>query len=110
MSRGVPRGSRVLIRDLTTDKSRTAGGIWSYKLNLPILELHCDTTGSCGGIRLFQPVGEEYLASGDDRALFIFFRCRNCQQTAKTYAVFASCDATDPTLGAMEKVGESPAF
>lgn len=102
----VPPGRNVLVKNLATKVSGNYG--FSYRFNLPVLELHCDT-GSCNGIRFFEPTDGLHVSLGKAGKHFVTFQCRNCKTTLKTYAL-ASFLNEDGVSGKLFKFGEDPPF
>ena len=106
----IPPGSEV-----TISKPYTTAGSAShvaYKLNLPALELHCDTD-MCNGARIFEPTGEHYLRLGDFNLTFALFRCRNCTTNLKIYALIIPWErGANGAKGPLsfKKLGELPPF
>lgn len=80
----------------------------SYRFDLPNLELHC-TTDTCNGIRFFEPVDSETLSPNKRTEHFITYKCKNCEKTTKTYALWAFLNK-DELTGELFKFGEAPAF
>ena len=79
------------------------------ELLLPELELYCPSE-RCDGLRWFKAFNNrlKLIGFGRDEA-FIRYRCRNCGQTSKVYAVFFNQKLdTEPLLA--YKFGEYPAF
>jgi hypothetical protein len=85
-----------------------------HPLNLPVLELHCDTD-SCAGVRLFQPLTSDYgpqCSPGCWKDVFVYYQCRNCSKTEKKYALAVYCEeaAAGTLSGLIYKYGELPPF
>jgi hypothetical protein len=105
----VSPGRRVTIKGLASGRSSHTGTL--YVLNLPAaIELHCDTE-SCGGVRLFEPTDREHWIQGNSlNLLFIVFKCRNCANSLKIYAIWLPSWKPAANEGIIEKLGELPAF
>jgi hypothetical protein len=75
---------------------------------LPPISLHCDS-GSCGGIRFFDPTKDETTLSLNAwKKVFLTYHCRHCRQTFKVYAV--KVRHTGDGHGEAMKYGEMPPF
>lgn len=78
-----------------------------YSLVLKNIELHCESE-KCDGIRFFQSESNVNLNVGKTSSNFITYKCKNCGESPKMYAVlltlkkFNECDAY--------KIGEIPQF
>jgi hypothetical protein len=103
----VPPGSNPTVRNFLIPDTTTSGAT-SVIMNLPLIDLHCETE-SCNGIRLFEPTERAYARLGDRNLKFITFRCRNCKKTEKTYAIsFSHKNLADNLV--IYKFGEYPQF
>jgi hypothetical protein len=98
-----PPGSRAQIEDFHVT---TGGSVGGYKTNLPDLVLHCDST-VCSGDRVFRSVVNPGLISEETR-FFAVYRCRNCNETSKVYALIGRITSGDE--GLVYKLGEYPPF
>ena len=79
-----------------------------YLINLPVLELHCGTD-SCGGNRLFEAIHDVTVCLGIRTHEFVWYKCRNCEGNAKTYALWIFANKQDNN-GNVYKFGEIPQF
>lgn len=79
-----------------------------HNLMLTEIELHCPTTPSCDGFRLFQPDQQAPAFTGHRYDRFVKFICRNCKKTVKVYAICFTCESQ--SQGTFYKYGEFPAF
>jgi hypothetical protein len=77
----------VQISALATEKN--SNGFKTIWLNLPLIELVCDTE-SCGGKRLFESNDEIRLENGKSKNFFILYTCRNCRKFFKHYSLLAT--------------------
>lgn len=102
----VPPGRHVLVESLVVQVPHPNRNV--YRLNLPVLELHC-TTDSCNGIRFFGVAESPFLDPYNPADVFATFRCRNCGESLKTYALRASMNRKDCS-GMVRKFGEIPEF
>ena len=77
-----------------------------YILDLPVLDLYCDT---CGGLRTFGIYqNEDDLFEGGFRfAVCVRFRCRNCEKSVKVYSLLVSYSER---VLKIYKMGELPEF
>jgi hypothetical protein len=105
----VPPGGSASVTDLATRETSSIGTV-SWRLNLPLLELHCGED-SCAGVRLFGFTEKAYTSPETYKELFIRYHCRNCWVTTKAYAlgILLEKDALNPT-GHVYKYGENPWF
>jgi hypothetical protein len=84
-------------------------------LEPPNITLHC-ASDVCAGSRLFRSTDKPRLNwSSKNRVTncYVYYFCRNCQQSLKTYALRVEILNTDePSAGlmAVSKFGEAPAF
>lgn len=82
-------------------------------VDLPGLSIHCSHP-ACGGVRFFDPSRDKLSfyqfrpRTWSDHTLY--YRCRHCGQTQKTYAVRVRAESNlAPTID-IQKFGEIPAF
>lgn len=96
-----PPGVKVYVTDLAQEDRFS-----KIRVGSPEIELHCAT---CGGNRYFfsQQGGVEIQKDGTDD--FLFYRCRNCRKSFKTFAVACVYD-TAANKWVEFKYGEDPAF
>lgn len=99
----IPPGSQLI---LVKVEVKERAGI-KPEFILPILELHCETE-SCDGVRFFETENNPHCTFNELEEHFITYRCKNCEQTSKTYALFAVLKK-DKT-GELLKIGEYPSF
>jgi hypothetical protein len=79
----------------------------SVVANLPTISLHCDNV-ACAGERWFSPQADVYVGTEAKNA-FVEYRCRNCGQTSKVFAITLVADEEGAT-GSAVKHGEIPPF
>jgi hypothetical protein len=75
----------------------------------PDIRLHCESE-SCGGIRTFCSSSTVYVSFEKWINGFLFYSCRNCQKTEKTYSVSINQNGKDGTSAWAFKFGENPPF
>jgi hypothetical protein len=74
-----------------------------------VLTLFCDSE-CCSGPRFFSCDGDApYLSQQDINQVFVTYRCRNCGESTKTYALLIFMHQ-GPRNGKMYKFGELPSF
>ncbi len=77
-------------------------------LNLPDVFLYCDRE-KCQGWRYFEHVKGSLRADKESwNSVFLYYRCRNCRRSYKTFAVAVSW--TGGARGKAMKFGEDPPF
>jgi hypothetical protein len=101
----VAPGKNTQVKDLGR---KSAGPGVSWFMQTSAIELHCESE-SCHGTRFFEPAENEYLTPKKRKEHFLTFVCRNCRESAKTYA-FWSCLSEDGINGELMKFGEDPPF
>jgi hypothetical protein len=83
----------------------------SGKLNvyIPRVKLYCDND-ECTGIRIFEPstVGVSLYEAEKFKTEFLEYKCRNCENKLKLYAIFIIKKTEDEVR--IFKLGELPAF
>jgi hypothetical protein len=81
-----------------------------HYLKTPEIQLHCDSN-TCRGLRFFACVSREgkELSRTADNHVFLTYRCRNCQNTEKIFAISARLNEGGND-GLLVKVGEWPPF
>ncbi len=96
------------------DSSSEISNLWALaniskgKVNTPDVFLYCDSE-TCDGFRFFANYsGSIYFDFGQWAFGFLHYRCRNCQETTKTYAV--AVRSGDSPSGHALKLGEIPSF
>jgi hypothetical protein len=95
------------------------------RVEQPIIKLLCDSEICGGGERFFECTGNDgtiILEWGSNSAAhcFLFYRCKHCEESSKTYALYVSSPAPTrvdikgkPTTiftGRCVKLGENPQF
>jgi len=111
----VPPGVCVSVRGFPRSRSSFAPPsphtmIELDKFVLPDIELHCPTEGrSCDGIRTFSAHTDFSLDPGQDLFEFIEYRCKNCGESIKMFAIQASLPYHGDIALAC-KFGERPSF
>jgi len=103
---GFAPGSQATVRDVIEPSAKP--GRWPNWAG-PDIQLHCDSD-TCGGKRIFEAMGGAGNPSDttDWQRVFMVYRCRNCQQRQKTFALLVK-RAGDAT-GVVYKIGEVPPF
>jgi len=104
---GYPPGHKAHVPDLA-QPSPVSRGEWY--LATPDLELHCDAE-TCKGTRLFACCDppDDWLEPGKMSEAFLDYKCKNCGEGRKVFAVLAELDPSPPS-GAAIKLGEHPPF
>ena len=103
-----PPGVQALISDLVEVKRLAPTSPPEYHLALPDLQLHCDHS-SCNGVRFFDCETPQPWTSEDAKATFLVYKCRNCEQTEKLFALLFRREGVGPD-GEAVKIGEWPPF
>lgn len=102
---GVTRAVRGAVEPLAPAVASAAGG----RLRRPRLPMHCPNA-ACDRILFWDCVegGEELLAEDREESLFLAYRCCNCNERVKRFALLVR---VGPEAGALvTKVGETPPF
>jgi hypothetical protein len=98
------------ISDLSIRKAPRGGGYVREILNTPEIQLHCPSE-NCNGVRFFRCVlGREVPLKDSYEYLYVTYRCSNCQNHKKTYAIAAKLDDEDVSTGELYKFGELPTY
>ena len=101
-----PPGKFVSIKDLVRVDQRYKMDDRFYLL-MPEIQLHCD---DCKGIRVFSYQGDDCLLNEVTWSYhFLFYHCRNCQDTLKVFAIVSFKNPTGLD-GRARKFGEWPSF
>ena len=88
--------------------SEDVAGAFNY-ITWPTLELFC-ANDKCNGIRFFDSLNKKFdLDIGIDIEQFVTFRCRNCKETYKSYAIKIRIKNSNGD-GELFKYGEHPTF
>ena len=108
-----PPGRRANVRDLLGGKRIVQTGSvakMAYPLVLPPIQLHCPFN-HCNGKRVFRHSHVDQIAIHGDREtdVFIRYRCGNCEETTKTYAVHIAVESAIKGAECI-KFGEIPTF
>jgi hypothetical protein len=103
-----PPDTPTEISDLGVRRNSPGGFTW--RLNSEDVQLFCNSE-PCQGLRFFEClIGlDEYFDDNKFKNLFLTYICRNCQSSAKVYAVSVKRHA-GKTDGSASKYGESPPF
>jgi hypothetical protein len=101
----VPPSKDAVVTDMRAKQSSYQS---SENLNLPDILLFCDHE-SCNGERLFKSINTVVLQENKNTNAYIYYRCKNCGVTSKTYSVAANFGLNEPS-GCMFKFGEYPQF
>jgi len=80
----------------------------SHEILLPPIQLYCETE-TCNGIRIFEPLDDAFGEINESKEHFVKYKCRNCEESIKTYALKSYIDA-DRVNGNLYKFGETPSF
>ncbi len=96
------------ISDLAVRKSSQYGGTFLEMLE-PDIQLHCDSD-VCNGVRVFQCTTGGGTINTNVKCVFIYYRCRNCENTTKIYSVMARVNGKLSAQGVARKFGEAPTF
>lgn len=98
------------ISDLAGPKRYPGGGFRHNVLNTPELQLHCPSD-ACNGTRFFRCISQQIPQLKETyEYLYITYRCSNCQEHRKTYALAAKIDRDESKTGELYKFGEMPTF
>lgn len=73
------------------------------------IQLHCGNE-KCGGPRSYYTDSEIYVKPSKVQDVFLDYRCRNCRQTFKTYALRLGWDGKTSSPVMAMKFGEWPSF
>lgn len=111
-----PPGKPVKIKDLRKlDESKVnramaayAGGVFPTAVSTPDIQLHCGSD-LCGGIRSFS-CSQNHPFSGNITNCFLYYQCRNCKTTAKTFSLALITPGVRDHAGTGTKYGEIPPF
>jgi hypothetical protein len=103
-----PPNSLSYISDLSKYKLIT--GSLQDILNTPDIQLHCPSD-VCNGIRFFRCISsKEVQLSTSYRNIYVTYRCSNCQEYQKIYALAARLYKEGQPVGVLLKFGERPTF
>jgi len=97
------------------DSSSEIRNLWVRSENRPRLQtpnvfLYCEFE-ACDGYRFFEYFsGDTYVDHEKWSFGFLHYRCRNCRQKTKTYAIAVKPTSITPPTGNAEKFGEMPPF
>jgi hypothetical protein len=109
LEKAPPSETPTQIQDLatTTWSHNTPGG----HVTGPQIQLHCKAD-ACNGVRFFESDSTRTIPFKQWMDLFLQYKCRNCEETVKTYALSVYCHpSSDMThSGYAHKYGEYPAF
>lgn len=83
----------------------------NWRVGTPDIQLHCSSE-ACDGLRFFKCIDNNiYPKENSWKNGFMTYQCRNCQQTAKTYALVVFQEQFPvPFHGKAMKYGEYPSF
>lgn len=101
----VPPSKYALVTNMRAKQPSYPG---SELLHLPEILLFCEYE-SCNGERLFKNTNRVTLKENDNTNVYIYYECKNCGVTMKTYSISAYFDLNKPS-GVMFKFGECPQF
>ena len=79
------------------------------QMEAPDIQLHCPST-VCNGVRIFKCLSSAPTLEKGWKHVFIYYRCRNCETTAKTFALAVRLLSDRSSEGLVRKFGELPAF
>jgi hypothetical protein len=105
-----PPGQAAHISDLSEFKYVSSIGGPADVMRTPEIQLHC-TSDSCNGVRFFRCVlgGGKRLKEGYE-FIYVTYRCSNCQDREKVFALAVKLDAERSLTGELYKFGELPNF
>jgi len=95
---------RLVPVEFPSDQDYTITSSKTLRVKLPFLKLYCPD--SCNGMRLSEPSDLMYPIRGRWSQHFVRYRCRNCGEATKIYAVQSRVD-TNYDFN-VRKVGEYP--
>lgn len=101
----IPPGSTVDLTGVNFVDARR--NLVSFGYSPPPIELHCDHP-SCGRKMLFDSEDHVYLSVRGDSLHFFHYRCRNCKESRKFFALLFHFEP--PHVEQATKLGELPAF
>lgn len=98
------------ISDLSEYKSVRLTNGYHDIMRTPEIQLHCPND-SCNGIRFFRCVsGAGQLLKTSYGHMYVTYRCSNCQEHQKTFAIAAKLDTEQEPMGELYKFGELPTY
>lgn len=104
-----PPNQLTHISDLSEQKLLQNFG-WSDVMRTPEIQLHCGSD-SCNGVRFFRCVsGSGKRLKNEYEFIYVTYRCSNCQDNEKTFALAAKVDVEEKPKGELYKFGELPPF
>lgn len=107
-----PPGKSVQVNSLSPNAAYRDGGNYSGTVATPDIYMHC-AGSKCGGMRFFEyRGGQRIVSSANATDCFLEFRCSNCKEEIKTFAVMLQLhsDSDHAGSGVAFKYGEDPAF
>jgi hypothetical protein len=106
----IPSGQSARI-SLPKTKKRSDGGTQSIHLEMPDIQIYCDSEG-CRGVRNFHaPHPGPRLQANSAARDFVIFQCRNCRSSIKNFAIRWECvGAPESAELRVFKFGEDPPF
>lgn len=107
----LPPNQVTVIPDLARSVFRKELGHMADEMQLPDLQLHCSNE-ACNGTRFFRCVTKPapVLSDGGYRFFYLTYRCSNCQDTQKTFALGAKVHEAESSDGECYKFGELPTY
>jgi hypothetical protein len=79
------------------------------EMETPDIQLHCSSS-VCNGVRIFRCISGAPTLEKGWKHIFVYYKCRNCETTAKTFALAARLLSDRSSEGIVKKFGELPAF
>ena len=107
---GAPPNQLINISDLWENKRTSTGSHYDNFLWTPEIQLHCSHE-KCNGVRFFRCVSGRNLTVAKREILFyVKYRCSNCQEITKTFALAVYADTDSEFCGRCYKFGELPTY
>ena len=107
---GAPPNQFVNISDLSVNKKSPVGGYYHNFLRTPEIQLHCSHE-KCNGGRFFRCIsGHNQQVDEQEKFIYVIFRCSNCQEITKTFALAVQVDTDSESQGRCYKFGELPTY
>lgn len=104
-----PPNQLTHISDLAERKVAPNVG-WADVMRTPEIQLHCGSD-SCNGVRFFRCVsGSGKCLNKNYQFIYVTYRCSNCQDNEKTFALGVKLDTDEKPTGELYKFGELPPF
>lgn len=105
---GTPPNRVSHISDLS--RYSAVGNYYRDVMRTPEIQLHCPSD-SCNGVRFFRCIsGSSAHLTSEYKHMYVTYRCSNCQEHQKTYALAVRIDVEEEPTGEMYKFGELPTY